>query len=93
MAQPPATPIRIAIIGGGIGAVSLAVGLLQHSHLDVHVYEGGVCFTELGAAVGLGANALKVLERLDKEGRARTAVDSAGATRHSPSVRMIMVSM
>lgn len=88
---PP--PLRVAIFGGGIGAIALTVGLLSYPHIDVHVYEAKASFSETSAAVGLGTNALKALELIDKEGHARAAVDKAGMTRYSPTARMIMVSL
>jgi len=90
MDQPPAA-VKIAIIGGGIGGIALAIGLLQYPHIDVQVYEANASFGDVGTAVGLGLNALKALELLDPSGRARAAVDTAGGKRHKPSVRMIMV--
>lgn len=54
--------ISVAIIGGGIGGISLALGLLKHSHIDVHVYEAAPAFGEIGAGVALGPNAQRALE-------------------------------
>ena len=54
--------IRVAIIGGGIGGLCLALGLLKQSHLDVQVYEAAHRFSEIGAGVALGHNAARALE-------------------------------
>ena len=54
--------IKVAIIGGGIGGLSLALGLLKQSHLDVQVYEAAHTFSEIGAGVALGSNAERALE-------------------------------
>lgn len=57
-------PVRVAIIGGGIGGLCLALGLLKYSHLDVQVYEAASTFTEIGAGVALGLNAERALESI-----------------------------
>ena len=53
--------ITVAIIGGGIGGLCLALGLLKHPHLDVQVYESAPVFSEIGAGVALGTNAARAL--------------------------------
>jgi salicylate hydroxylase len=59
-------PLRVAIIGGGIGG--LTAGLALHrSGLRVDVYEQAAEFTEVGAGVSLGPNALTLLRRLGLE--------------------------
>lgn len=54
--------IRVAIIGGGIGGLCLALGLLKQAHLDVQVYEAAPTFSEIGAGVALGHTAARALE-------------------------------
>ena len=54
--------VRVAIIGGGIGGLCLALGLLKQSDLDVQVYEAAHAFSEIGAGVALGHNAKRALE-------------------------------
>ncbi|KAB5575252.1 hypothetical protein GE09DRAFT_990382 [Coniochaeta sp. 2T2.1] len=52
----------IAIVGGGIGGLCLAIGLSKHSHLlHVAVYEAAPAFTEIGAGVAFGPNAQRAL--------------------------------
>ena len=53
--------INVAIIGGGIGGLCLALGLLKQSHLNVQVYEAAPMFSEIGAGVALGSNAARAL--------------------------------
>ncbi len=53
----------IAIIGGGIGGLSAALGLLK-AGFDVHVYEQSPELLEVGAGFGITPNASKVLTRL-----------------------------
>ena len=45
--------VRVAIIGGGIGGLCLALGLLKQSDLDVQVYEAAHAFSEIGAGIAL----------------------------------------
>ena len=59
---PKSKAINIAIIGGGIGGLSLALGLLKHKHLNVQVYEGAHTFGEIGAGVAIGPNAQRALK-------------------------------
>ena len=54
--------VDVAIIGGGIGGLCLALGLLKQSHIDVQVYEAASKFSEIGAGVALGHNAERALE-------------------------------
>lgn len=56
--------IDVAIIGGGIGGLCLALGLLKQPHLDVQVYEAAPMFSEIGAGVSLASNAERALELL-----------------------------
>ena len=56
-------PFSLAIVGGGIGGLCLAVALDSH-HVPVHVYEAAPAFTEIGAGVGLGPNALRAMALL-----------------------------
>jgi len=55
--------LRIAIVGGGIGGLTLALALRQRG-LSAKVYEQASELTEIGAAVALSANATRELRRL-----------------------------
>jgi salicylate hydroxylase len=55
--------LRVAIVGGGIGGLTAAIALLR-AGLDVRVYEQAEEFTEVGAGVALGPNAVRLLDRL-----------------------------
>ena len=55
--------IRIGIVGGGIGGLTLALALRQRG-LAADVYEQASELREIGAAVGLAANGTRELERL-----------------------------
>lgn len=55
--------MRIAIVGGGIGGLTLALALRQRG-IAAEVYEAATALTEIGAAVALSANATRELRRL-----------------------------
>ncbi len=55
--------LRIAIVGGGIGGLTLALALRQRG-IAAQIYEQAPQLTEIGAAVALSANATRELERL-----------------------------
>lgn len=52
---------RIAIIGAGIGGLTLAIDL-QRKGMDVRIYEQTAVLKEVGAAVALSANATRFYE-------------------------------
>jgi salicylate hydroxylase len=54
--------IRIAIVGGGIGGLTLSIALRRRG-LNAQVYEQASELREIGAAVALSANATRELER------------------------------
>jgi 6-hydroxynicotinate 3-monooxygenase len=65
---------RIAVLGAGLGGLTVA-GLLQRSGFPVVVYEQTPSFSRIGAGIILGANAAKVLRRLELErGLAETGI-------------------
>jgi salicylate hydroxylase len=53
-----ASTLRVAIIGGGIGGLTLALALRERG-LTADVYEQTPQLTEIGAAVALTANATR----------------------------------
>ncbi len=65
----PSAPanLSIAIIGGGIGGICLAIGLLKHAHINVQIYEAAPKWVQIGAALGFGPNAQAALELLGPE--------------------------
>ena len=54
--------ISVAIVGGGIGGLTLALGLLKYDHIDVQVYEAAHSFGEIGAGVAIGSNSQRALK-------------------------------
>lgn len=53
--------LHIAIIGGGIGGLALAIGLSKYAHLSFTIYEATSAFGEIGAGVGFGANSRRAM--------------------------------
>lgn len=57
-------PFTIAIVGGGIGGLALALGLL-HQGIRVQVYEAAAAFAEIGAGIGFGPNSVRSMYLID----------------------------
>jgi salicylate hydroxylase len=66
-AQEDGTRLRVGVIGGGLGGLSLAIGLQQHSHLDVHIYETKEKIAEVGAAVTIVPSGRAALKSISLE--------------------------
>ena len=57
------SPLRVAIVGGGIGGVAAATALIQRG-IDVRLYEQAPALTEVGAGVAIQPNGVRMLKRL-----------------------------
>ncbi|KAF2644794.1 FAD/NAD(P)-binding domain-containing protein [Massarina eburnea CBS 473.64] len=57
--------LPIAIVGGGLGGLALAVGLLKQG-VKIHIYEAAHVFSEIGAGVAFGPNATRALGLIDE---------------------------
>jgi salicylate hydroxylase len=57
------TPLRVAVVGGGIGGTAAATALLLRG-IDVHVYEQAPALTEAGAGVAIQPNGARALRKL-----------------------------
>jgi len=67
MTQHPAKrPLRIAIIGAGIGGLAAACALRQRG-MEVELYERSTKLEEVGAGLQIGPNGFKVLRALGLE--------------------------
>jgi salicylate hydroxylase len=53
-------PFTIAIIGGGLGGLALTIGLLEQG-ITPQIYEAASCFSEIGAGVIFGPNAVRAV--------------------------------
>lgn len=56
--------LPIAIVGGGLGGLALAIGLVKHG-VAVQIFEAAPAFSEIGAGVAFGINAIKALQLID----------------------------
>lgn len=56
--------IHVAIVGGGITGVILALGL-QHRGVSYTLYERAAAFNEIGAGIGFSPNAERALRLVD----------------------------
>ena len=77
------TTFKLAIIGGGIGGLSLALGLNKYPNIDYHVYEAAPAFGEIGAGVSIGVNAQRALQLIGTE--AKEAFDKHATANMWPS--------
>ncbi|KAH7412926.1 hypothetical protein BKA64DRAFT_568081 [Cadophora sp. MPI-SDFR-AT-0126] len=66
MASSP--PIKIAIIGAGIGGITLAIAISKHNpDLQLTLFESRAEFSEIGAGVGFGPNATQAMRHISPE--------------------------
>lgn len=59
--------LKVAIVGGGIAGLAVAISLLKHPGVNVQVYERTRVFQEIGASISLAPNGLRTLEKLGVE--------------------------
>jgi salicylate hydroxylase len=52
--------LPIAIVGGGLCGLALAIGLVKHG-VNVRIYESAAAFSEIGAGVAFGINSITAL--------------------------------
>lgn len=57
-------PFTIAIVGGGIGGLTLAIGLLRKG-ISIQIYESALTFAEIGAGIAFGPNAIRSMALID----------------------------
>jgi salicylate hydroxylase len=53
-------PFTVAVCGGGIGGLALAIGL-EAQGIDYHIYEAANAFAEIGAGVSFGPNSIRAM--------------------------------
>lgn len=58
----PNTP-KIAIVGGGIGGIALAIGLAAQN-VPFHIFESAPSFGEIGAGISFGGNVIRAIQGL-----------------------------
>lgn len=59
----PKRSFNLAIVGGGISGLTLALTLLEYN-VDLTIYEAAPHFGEIGAGVSLGPNAGRTMQRM-----------------------------
>ncbi|KAI8939684.1 hypothetical protein NX059_003442 [Plenodomus lindquistii] len=59
--MPLSEPFNLAIVGGGISGLTLAIALLHHN-VPITIYEAAPHFGEIGAGVSLGPNAGRAMQ-------------------------------
>ncbi|KAJ7486821.1 FAD/NAD(P)-binding domain-containing protein [Mycena latifolia] len=79
MAPEVATPSRIAIVGAGIAGLAAAAAFRMEGH-EVEIFESSSMNKEIGAALGLSANALRALTHLGANLKRLRPYDMHGAT-------------
>jgi salicylate hydroxylase len=57
-------PFQVAVCGGGIGGLCLAIGLLRQK-VSCKIYEAAAEFSEIGAGVSFGPNAVRAMKLID----------------------------
>ncbi|ORY00960.1 salicylate hydroxylase-like protein [Clohesyomyces aquaticus] len=76
--QPTPKPFNLAIVGGGIAGLTLAISL-QKYNIPFTLYESASKFGEIGAGVGFESCMVRVMERISpaiKEGFLRCATNN-----------------
>ena len=63
-ANPSIPPLTIAIIGGGLAGLTLSIGLTR-AGIPHKIYESAKCFSEIGAGISMGPNAVTALTLVD----------------------------
>ncbi|KAI0828977.1 FAD/NAD-P-binding domain-containing protein [Trametes gibbosa] len=57
-------PLRVAIVGGGVCGLTCAVALQRAAGVSVQIFEAAAAFGEIGAGIGIGPNAVRVLRAI-----------------------------
>ena len=77
-------PYTIAIVGGGIAGLALAIGFHRQG-IPFHIYESAHAFGEIGAGVAFGPNSVRAMQLLDP--RVRDGFEKIAARSYDPRVR------
>jgi salicylate hydroxylase len=64
--QHPPKQFTVTIVGGGIGGLTLAIGLLRR-HVPVQIYEAAATFGEIGLGLSIGPAAHRAMPLIDPQ--------------------------
>lgn len=64
--ESPQKRFTVAIVGGGIGGLSLAIGLLRRN-VSVRIYEAAAAFGEVGLGLSIGPAAHRAMPLIDPQ--------------------------
>jgi salicylate hydroxylase len=67
---PPEQQIHIAIVGAGIGGLALAIAL-DNRNVPYTLYESASEYATVGAGVGIGPNAMRAMDMIDRRFRGK----------------------
>jgi salicylate hydroxylase len=88
--EHPKSQLDVAIIGAGIGGLSLAIGLLNQN-VRFTLYEAAGAYSAIGAGVGLGPNALRAMDMIDK--RFKSLYDGISTGNLTPNKEHVMMDL
>ncbi|VDB99848.1 unnamed protein product [Peniophora sp. CBMAI 1063] len=88
--QPTGKDFSLAIVGGGICGLTLAIALAK-AGIPSNVFEAAHKYGEIGAGIGVGCNAVRVLEELglarDVAAKSESSSDSADGSGHHAAMK------
>ncbi|KAK4496463.1 hypothetical protein PRZ48_012443 [Zasmidium cellare] len=94
MSGDGSTGFSIAIVGGGIGGLFAALSIHHHVTLtnpkrstQIDVYEQAAKYTEIGAGLGIGANAARLIHKLGLYDRLNAIGGNPDGKFSSPAIR------
>ncbi|KAM5343940.1 hypothetical protein ACJ41O_012477 [Fusarium nematophilum] len=64
--MPTPADFSLAIVGGGIGGLCLALAISNYTSISVSVYENAPKFGEIGAGVAFGPNAVRAIKQISE---------------------------
>ena len=65
-AVSPRRQLDIAVVGGGLGGLSLAIGLVQRG-ISAQVYEGASSWTDAGAGLVFAKNSMDAMKKVSPD--------------------------
>ncbi|KAJ7783992.1 FAD/NAD(P)-binding domain-containing protein [Mycena maculata] len=85
-------PLNVAIVGAGIGGLTAAIALRRQGH-DVTVFESSPLNKEIGTAIGVPPNAMRILETLGYSQENLRSSEYRGVVRYNADVERAWTSM